>query len=44
MDLREKIILMFDLPIEGIEEAMDYLRKGGNDIYTTVQLLKGLNY
>ena len=35
---------MFDLTIEGIEEAMDYLRKGGKDMYTTVQLLKGLNY
>ena len=38
------IIPMFHLTIEGIEEAMDYLRKGGKDIYTTVQLFKGLNY
>jgi len=38
------IIPMFDLTIEGIEEAMDYLRKGGKNLYTTVQLLKGLNY
>ncbi|MFX1322780.1 MAG: VWA domain-containing protein, partial [Promethearchaeota archaeon] len=38
------IIPMFDLTVEGIEEAMDYLRKGGKDLYTTVQLLKGLNY
>ncbi len=38
------IIPMFNLTIEGIEEAMDYLRKGGKDIYTTVQLFKGLNY
>ena len=38
------IIPMFDLTVEGIEEAMDYLRKGGKNMYTTVQLLKGLNY
>ncbi|MFW9969391.1 MAG: VWA domain-containing protein [Candidatus Odinarchaeota archaeon] len=38
------IIPMFDLSIEGIEEAMDYLRKGGKNMYTTVQMLKGLNY
>ena len=38
------IIPIFDLTIEGIEEAMDYLRKGGKNMYTTVQLLKGLNY
>ncbi|MFW9829799.1 MAG: VWA domain-containing protein [Candidatus Thorarchaeota archaeon] len=38
------IIPMFDLTVEGIEEAMDFLRKGGKNIYTTVQLLKGLNY
>jgi len=38
------IIPMFDLTIEGIEEAMDYLRKGGKDIYTTVNYFKGLNY
>ncbi len=37
-------IPMFDLTIEGIEEAMDYLRKGGKDIYTTVNYFKGLNY
>jgi len=35
---------MFDLTIEGIEKAMDYLRKGGKNMYTMVQLLKGLNY
>jgi len=38
------IIPMFSLTVEGIEEAMDYLRKGGKDTYTTVQMLKGLNY
>jgi glycerol-3-phosphate responsive antiterminator len=35
---------MFNLTIEGIEEAMDYLRTGGKNIFTTVQLLKGLSY
>jgi hypothetical protein len=35
---------MFDLTVEGIEEAMDYLRKGGKNMYTSVQRLKGLNY
>jgi hypothetical protein len=38
------IIPTFDLTIEGIEKAMDYLRKGGKNRYTTVQMLKGLNY
>lgn len=38
------IIPMFDLTIEGLEEAMDYLRKGGKDIFTTVQQLKGFKY
>ena len=38
------IIPMFDLTVEGIEEAMDYLRKGGKNLYTTVQMHKGLNY
>jgi len=38
------IIPMFNLTVEGIEEAMDYLRKGGKDTYITVQMLKGLNY
>ncbi|MFX1554293.1 MAG: VWA domain-containing protein [Promethearchaeota archaeon] len=38
------IIPMFDLTIEGIEGAMDYLRKGGKDTYTTVNYFKGLNY
>jgi uncharacterized protein with von Willebrand factor type A (vWA) domain len=38
------IIPMFDLTIEGIEEAMDYLRKKGKHMYTTVQYFKGLNY
>ncbi|MEE9376821.1 MAG: VWA domain-containing protein [Candidatus Lokiarchaeia archaeon] len=38
------IIPMFDLTVEGIEDAMDFLRKGGKNMYTTVQMLKGLNY
>ena len=38
------IIPMFNLTIEGIEEAMNYLRKGGKEMYTTVQMLKGFNY
>jgi len=38
------IVPMFDLTVEGIEEAMDYLRKGGKHMFTTVQRLKGLNY
>ncbi|MFX1479235.1 MAG: VWA domain-containing protein [Promethearchaeota archaeon] len=38
------IIPMFDLTIEGIEEAMDYLRKSGKNMFTTVHMLKGLNY
>ena len=38
------IIPMFHLTIEGIEEAMDFLRKSGKDSYTTVQLLKGFKY
>ena len=38
------VIPMFDLTIEGIEEAMNYLRKGGKDMYTTIHQLKGLAY
>ncbi len=38
------IIPMFDLTVEGIEEAMDFLRKGGKNMFTTVQHFKGLNY
>ena len=38
------VIPMFDLTVEGIEDAMDYLRKGGKNMYTSVQMLKGLNY
>ena len=34
------IIPMFNLTVEGIEEAMDYLRKKGKNIITTVQQLK----
>lgn len=38
------IIPMFDLSVEGIEEAMNFLRKSGKNMYTTVQIFKGLNY
>ncbi|MFX1573826.1 MAG: VWA domain-containing protein [Promethearchaeota archaeon] len=35
-----KIIPSFPLTIQGIEKAMDYLRTGGKNQYTTVDLLK----
>ena len=35
---------IYNLTVEGIEEAMDYLRTGGKNQYTTVQMLKGLAY
>ena len=38
------VIPMFHLTVEGIEESMDYLRKGGKDTFTTVQMLKGFKY
>ncbi|TFG21935.1 MAG: VWA domain-containing protein [Promethearchaeota archaeon] len=38
------IIPMYHLTLEGIEEAMDYLRKSGKDSFTTVQILKGFTY
>ncbi|MFX1346867.1 MAG: VWA domain-containing protein [Promethearchaeota archaeon] len=38
------IIPMYDLTIEGIENAMNYLRKGGKNLFTTVNYFKGLNY
>ena len=38
------VIPMFHLTVEGIEEAMDFLRKGGKDSFTTVQILKGFKY
>ena len=38
------IIPMFDLTIEGIEKAMNYLRTGGKNMFTTVNYFKGLNY
>ena len=38
------IIPMYDLTIEGIEDAMNYLRKGGKNLYTTLNYFKGLNY
>jgi len=37
-------IPMFNLTIEGIEEAMDFLRKGGKNMFTSVQKLKGFTY
>ncbi|MFW9898227.1 MAG: VWA domain-containing protein [Candidatus Thorarchaeota archaeon] len=38
------IIPMFDLTVEGIEYAMNYLRKSGKRMYTTVNRLKGFKY
>jgi len=38
------VIPMFNLTIEGIEEAMDFLRKGGKNMFTSVQKLKGFTY
>ena len=38
------LIPMFNLTIEGIEEAMNYLRNSGKNQFTTVHRLKGLNY
>jgi len=38
------IFPMFNLTIDGIEEAMDYLRRGGRHMYTTVDQLKQLSY
>ena len=38
------LIPMFNLTVEGIEDAMDYLRKGGKNVYTTVHQLKGFAY
>jgi hypothetical protein len=37
-----KIIPTFHLTIEGIEQAMDYLRNKGKNVYTTVDLLKNV--
>ena len=34
------IIPMYNLTIEGIEDAMDYLRTSGKNKITTIQLLK----
>jgi len=39
--------IMFNLVVAqefDTEEAMDYLRKGGKEMYATVQMLKGINY
>ena len=38
------VILINNLTIEGIEEAVDYLRKCGKNIFTSVQKLKGFTY
>ena len=35
---------MYNLTAEGIEEMMEYLRTGEKNQYTTVQMLRGLNY
>jgi len=35
---------MYNLTVEGIEDAMNFLRTGGKNQYTTVQMLKGLAY
>lgn len=37
-----KVIPTFPLTIEGIEQSMDYLRNNGKNIFTTVDLLKGV--
>jgi len=38
------IIPMYNLTIEGIEEAMDFLRTSGVNKFTSVQMLKGFKY
>jgi len=38
------VIPMYDLTIEGLEEAMNYLRKSGKNMYTSVHKLKGFTY
>ncbi len=38
------VIPMYDLTVQGIEEAMDFLRKGGKKKYTTVQRFKDLKF
>jgi len=35
---------MYNLKVEGIEEAIDYIRTGRKNQYTTVLILKRLNY
>ncbi len=37
-----KVIPTFPLTIEGIEKAMDYLKTKGKNIFTTVEMLKGV--
>ncbi len=38
------IFPMFNLTVEGIEEAMDYLRTRGKRMYTTVDKMKDYRY
>jgi uncharacterized protein with von Willebrand factor type A (vWA) domain len=38
------VIPTFNLTVEGIEEAMDYLRKSGKNMYTTVEYFKGSKF
>ena len=38
------IIPMFNLTVEGIEEAMNYLRESGKHMYTTVHQFKGFKF
>lgn len=42
--LLSSFIPTFNLTIDGIEEAVKYLRKGGKKMYTTVEQLKGFKY
>ena len=35
---------MFDITLEAIEKAMNYLRKDGKNMYATAGYFKGLNY
>ena len=38
------VIPMYDLTIDGIESAMNFLRKGGKNMFTSVQKLKRFTY
>jgi glycerol-3-phosphate responsive antiterminator len=37
-----KIIPTFSLTIQGIEQAMDYLRNNGKHVFSSVDMLKGV--